>query len=245
MALIGQNDSQREGNINYIFPCTPQGRKISQLTLGACVRVTVVIVCVCVCVTELAATYFVYTLKVWCHQAFYAALHVCIVWISLKSLCSKVLARFTNHLCLLHFLVNSRWTKETAMASFRLACITNNRPYNSTDSSLVTVDYQQSFLAFQFAKLLIRHMHSHAAYTYYVIACNCTCAFLWSIEMSSLYCILQLLAAQVVQDLHNTVTLQQAGQLASAPRVLHESTVFHYTLADTIQKYTQVGYINN
>ena len=179
MALIGQNDSQREGNINYIFPCTPQGWKISQLTLGACVRVTVVIVCVCVCVTELAATYFVYTLKVWCHQAFYAALHVCIVWISLKSLCSKVLARFTNHLCLLHFLVNSRWTKETAMASFRLACITNNRPYNSTDSSLVTVDYQQSFLAFQFAKLLIRHVHSRAAY--YVITCNCACtyAFLW------------------------------------------------------------------
>ena len=31
MALIGQNDSQKEGNINYIFPCTPQGGKVSFL----------------------------------------------------------------------------------------------------------------------------------------------------------------------------------------------------------------------
>ena len=36
------------------------------LTLGACVRVTVVVlsVCVCVPVTELAASYLIYTLKV-------------------------------------------------------------------------------------------------------------------------------------------------------------------------------------
>ena len=39
--------------------------------------------CVCVCVTELAATYLVYTLKVGYHLAFCAALNVCIVWISL------------------------------------------------------------------------------------------------------------------------------------------------------------------
>ena len=58
----------------------------------------------------------------------------------------------------------------------RLACRTNNRSYtfNSTDSSLVTVDYQQSFLVIFLcclAKLLIGHVHGHAAY--YVIA------FLW------------------------------------------------------------------
>ena len=33
--------------------------------------------------------------------------------------------------------------------SWRLACRTNDRSYNSTDSSLVTVDYQQCFLAFK------------------------------------------------------------------------------------------------
>ena len=39
------------------------------LTLGTCARVTVVVLCVCVClsVTELAATYLVYMLKVGCH----------------------------------------------------------------------------------------------------------------------------------------------------------------------------------
>ena len=29
MALIDQNDNQREGNINYIFPCIPKGGKVS------------------------------------------------------------------------------------------------------------------------------------------------------------------------------------------------------------------------
>ena len=46
--------------------------------------------------------------------------------------------------------------------SRRLACRTSNRSYSSTDSSLVTVDYQQSFLAFFLRcvpELLIRHMH--------------------------------------------------------------------------------------
>ena len=76
----------------------------------------------------------------------------------------------------------------------RLACRTNDRSYNSTDSSLVTVHYQQRLLAcFSLvpsppakgtgnetklawvAKLLIRQVHGHAAY--YVIVCNCTCAF--------------------------------------------------------------------
>ena len=64
--------------------------------------------------------------------------------------------------------------------SRRLACRTSDWSYNLTDSSLVTVDYQQCFFVFLIsyvAKLLIRHVHGHAAY--YVISCNCTCAFLW------------------------------------------------------------------
>ena len=36
------------------------------------------------------------------------------VTISLKSLCSKVVETFTDHLCLLRFLTNSRQTKETS-----------------------------------------------------------------------------------------------------------------------------------
>ena len=52
-------------------------------------------------------------------------------------LCSKVLGRFADHLCLLHFLMSSCWTKATVMASFlrRLACIctTNDTSYYVTD----------------------------------------------------------------------------------------------------------------
>ena len=55
-------------------------------------------VCVCVLVAELTATYLIYTLKV---RAFSALLNVCIVWILLKTLCSKVLARLA---------VYNRWT---------------------------------------------------------------------------------------------------------------------------------------
>ena len=64
--------------------------------------------CVCVCVTELAATYLVYTLKVGYHLAFCAALNIIMY-------CVDFLA---DHLCLLHFLMNSQWTKETVMVSF-------------------------------------------------------------------------------------------------------------------------------
>ena len=39
--------------------------------------------------------------------ASYGVLKICIVWISLKTPCSKVLATFTDHLCLVRFLTNS------------------------------------------------------------------------------------------------------------------------------------------
>ena len=65
--------------------------------------------------------------------------------------------------------------------SRRLVYRTNNESYNLTDSSLVTINYQQCFLAFHlYCVLLIRYVQGHA--TYYVIACNCTCAFLWLLD---------------------------------------------------------------
>ena len=59
-----------------------------------------------------------------CAEAFalrfvYSALDVCIVWISLKMLCSEVLATFADHHGLLSFLTSSQWTIETTMASFQ------------------------------------------------------------------------------------------------------------------------------
>ena len=135
-----------------------------------------------VSVTELAATYLVYTLK---------------------TLCSIVMVTFAYHLCYLHFLISSRWTKEIysdGSFSRRPVCRTNDSSYNLTDSSLVTVDYQQHFLACDF--LCVKqncwsgiHVHVHAwsccilhTYMYTVITCNriicilvvtlCRCAML-------------------------------------------------------------------
>ena len=59
------------------------------------------------------------------------------------------------------------------------------------------------------AKLLIRHVHGHAAY--YVIACNCTCAFLWLLVL-----LVQLWCSARFAQHHHTA-------LASVPRVLHDS----------------------
>ena len=50
---------------------------------------------------------------------FYVVFKVCVVWLSLKTLRSKVLASFADRHCLPCFLTRSRWTEETAMASFQ------------------------------------------------------------------------------------------------------------------------------
>ena len=60
-------------------------------------------------------------------------------------------AEVAGHLCLLRFSMNSRWTKDFDSDGFfsrRLACRTNNRSFNSTNSSLVTVDYPAKLLGF-------------------------------------------------------------------------------------------------
>ena len=64
----------------------------------------------------------------------------------LKTLYSKVLARFADHLCLTSLLDELSMDKRDSDGFFsrRLAYRTNDRSYNSTDSSLVTVDYQES-----------------------------------------------------------------------------------------------------
>ena len=63
--------------------------------------------------------------------------------------------------------------------SSRLVCRTSDSSYNSTDSSLVTVDYQQSFMASDFFVCSKTADHACQAYTHtcmacYVITCNRT-----------------------------------------------------------------------
>ena len=63
-------------------------------------RVTVVVLCVClsVClsVNSLTATYLVCELQGRCYMILHGVSNACIVWISLKMLCSPVLAAFPD-----------------------------------------------------------------------------------------------------------------------------------------------------
>ena len=86
---------------------------------GYCSCSLCVYVCICVSITKLAVTYLVYTLKTRCHYASHGIFKICIVWILLKTLCSKVLATFANHHCLLRFLSSSPLMKETVITSFQ------------------------------------------------------------------------------------------------------------------------------
>ena len=75
--------------------------------------------------------------------------------------------------------------------SSKLECRTSDSSYNSTDSSLVTVDYQQSFVASDFfvcKKLLIVHVRHTCTRTreWHVMSSRAIAqlAFLWLLQMS-------------------------------------------------------------
>ena len=80
--------------------------------------IVVVSLCVCLSVTALTATYLVCKAKVRYHMVLYGVLQICNVWLSLKTLLSKVMALFAYHYCLPCSLTSSRWTEETALSSF-------------------------------------------------------------------------------------------------------------------------------
>ena len=66
---------------------------------SVCVCVLSVCVSVCLSVTVLATTYLVCKSKVRCYEVPYGVSNLCIVWISLKTLCSPVLMSFAYSLC--------------------------------------------------------------------------------------------------------------------------------------------------
>ena len=82
-------------------------------------RVTVVILYVCVSVTTLAATYLVYMSQVRFCRVLYGVFKVLVVWLSLKTLRSRVLVSFADHRRLPRSPTTSQWTKETEMTSFQ------------------------------------------------------------------------------------------------------------------------------
>ena len=127
--------------------CVPIDGK--SLTLGACARVTVVVLWVCVCVCYRASCYI---------PRLYVE-----SWVPLGFLCCsqrmycvdflKALFRSSGEIywsplpSLLLDEVSMDKRDSDGLFSWRLAYRTNDGSYNSTDSSLVTVDYQESLLA--------------------------------------------------------------------------------------------------
>ena len=121
------------------------------LTLGTCTRVTVVILSVCVCYrascyipglyveSRVPLGFLNCSQRVYCVDfvettLFKSSGETC--WSPLPSLLLEELSM----------------DKRDSDGFFlrRLGCRTNDRSYNSNDSSLVTVDYQQSFLVFTY-----------------------------------------------------------------------------------------------
>ncbi len=76
-------------------------------------------VCLSVCYHEiLSAAYLVCTSKTKFYRVVYGVFKVFVVWISLKTLPSKVLATSAGHRCLPHSLASFRWTKEYSNGFF-------------------------------------------------------------------------------------------------------------------------------
>ena len=70
-----------------------------------------------------------------------------------ENACSKVLVAFADHLELPSLLLGQLSVNKQDSDGFfssGLVCRTSYGSYNSTDSSLVTVDYQQSFVVSDF-----------------------------------------------------------------------------------------------
>ena len=100
------------------------------------------VVCVCVCVTTLAATYIMYLIyksQVRYYKVPNGVSNVCIVWISLKMLCSPVLASFAYKRCLPCFLMRPQWTTVGPLHS-RYVCTFSDSSYK-TNADKSSVKY--------------------------------------------------------------------------------------------------------
>ena len=148
-----------------------------------CRRVTVVVLSVCLSITTKSAAHLVYALKSRCHRVLFGVFKVFVVWLSLKTLCSKVLASFANRHCLPHFLTKSRRTEETVMGSFKCKECVQLAIEPTTQLTLITdhstLSRQASWLFFQALICAYVHVHEHITWNCCALR-NCVqCAFLW------------------------------------------------------------------
>ena len=142
-------------------------------------RVTVVVLCVCVCVclsvTTKSAAYLVFTSQTKFYRVLYGVFNVFTVWLSLKTLCLRVLASFFGHCCLNSSLPGKLLTAKQASDDFFSTWkvyMVGYRPNNTTGSSMIIVHWQRGFLAISACyKMLTQHC-THDIAAHYAIACN-------------------------------------------------------------------------
>ena len=135
-----------------------------------------VCMCVCVSISTPAATHLVYTLKAKSCWASYGIFKICIVWISLKTFCSRP-SLFLDKLS-----INER--DGDRFISKLVLCNSSCSSYNSTGSSLATVGYQLRFLA------LLGTRSADLAHTM-VLQYNCMQSVLVHSIYNHVYCLLQ------------------------------------------------------
>ena len=110
-----------------------------------------VCVSVCLSVTTLAATNLVHKSQVRRYKVLYGISNACTMWISLKMLCSPVLASFAFSCCLHDKFSIIYWMNNRDSDGFfqeGLVCMSSDSSYNSTSSSLIIANCQQRFLPF-------------------------------------------------------------------------------------------------
>ena len=132
--------------------------------------------------------------------------------------------------------------------SSRLVCRTSDSSYNSTDSSLVTIDYQQSFMASDFfvcnkTANHVRHTRTHA---WHVMSSRAIAqlAFLWLLQMSrakfAQHCSLEP-EHNTITLLHNTVYVHMYSLDSQQARRGFCTIVLHYVRWTPAIKWTIIS----
>jgi hypothetical protein len=153
-------------------------------------RVTVVVLPVCLSVTMKSAAYLISTSKTKFRRVLYDVFKVFVVWLSLKTLYSRVL---TSLLANIAFLASWRafdgQQRQQCLlfnSNSIILCMVSHRSNKKTDSSLIVAHWQISFLAICAGGHLIRY--AIACYVSYILvvtpgivyqhACSCSYIFL-------------------------------------------------------------------
>ena len=125
--------------------------------------------CVSVCqsVTTKSAAYLVFTSQTKFYRVLYGVFNVFTVWLSLKTLRSRVMASFAGQPFSLPGELSTAKRDSDDFFSTRLL-----RSNNTTGSSLIVLHWQRSFLAVSACYKMLTQHYTRDTAGHYAIACN-------------------------------------------------------------------------